>query len=270
MKIIQFYVMVLIFSSSIITQATESNEKHYEKYSTFKNGKVFSYDPYVWAYTKEFSEKFSMPNEWIDNDLKGLIAVAFRMTTVGTLYCGYGKTENSCWPPLECQMDIYYDNKIKLPWTREEIRSDLLQRGLYSTDYLKFSSSRGIREYSRYEGGFGVLESGGVIQMKKDHSSEASIKFFDRGFSQGIGLISYTGLGVCPRVISKGYMNIYDKDTAYKLSRGIIRKENATPMHVFEFPKKFIKRANVLYKNKNVDNVKVTRRLLKQFKDSQK
>jgi len=266
----QFYVIVLIFSSSIITQAAESNENHYEKYSTFKNGKVFSYDPYVWAYTKEFSKKFNMPNEWIDNNLKGMVAVAFRMTTVGTLYCGYGKNENSCWPPLKCQMDIYYNNKIKLPWTREEIRSALLQRGLYSTDYLRYSSTRGIREYKRHNGGFGVLESGGVIQMKKDRGGAASIKYFDRDFAKDIGLISFTGLGVCPRVVSEGYMNIYDKDTAYKLSRGVIQKENATPMHVFEFPESFLGRANVVYKIKDLNNVKFTRQLLKEFKDSQK
>jgi hypothetical protein len=261
--------MVLIVSASFIVQAADNNdENHYENYSTFKKGKVFSYDPYVWAYTKEFSEKFGMPEKWIDNDLKGMVAVAFRMTTVGTVFCGYGKDKSSCWPPLKCQMDIYYDNSIKLPWAREDIRSDLLQRGLYSTDYLKRSSEKGIRKYPRHQGGFGVLESGGVIQMKKDRGGAASIKYFNRDFIKGIGLVSYTGLGVCPRVISKGYMNIYDKDTAYKLSRGIIRKENSIPMHVFEFSKKFLERANVEYKIKDIDNVKVTKRLLKKFKDS--
>jgi len=268
MKKKYFSVLSVLLFASFVTYAENKPHNYYENYFTFKNKKVFSYDPYVWAYTKKFADTFQMPKKWVDNDLKGMLAVAFRMTTVGTKYCGYGKDENSCWPPLECQMDIYYDSTIILPWTRKDIRSDILQRGLYSSDYLKRYKKNGIRKYSRHQGGFGVLESGGVIQMEKDRGGAASIKYFDRDFSKGVGLISYTGLGVCPRLSSVGYMKIYDKNTAYKLSRGLTSTNKSTPMHVFVFSKKFLGRANIDYKSRDKSNNDVTKRLLKKFIDS--
>ncbi|CAK0778020.1 exported hypothetical protein [Gammaproteobacteria bacterium] len=63
---------------------------HYEDEYTFEHGKPYVLDPWTWGYTKEFAERFHMPEQWIEPDLKGALAVAFRMSTIGDTRCGFG------------------------------------------------------------------------------------------------------------------------------------------------------------------------------------
>lgn len=77
-------------------------------------------------YTKEFAQIFRMPGRWIDANLKGALAIGFRMTTIGNVTCGLGVREESCRPPVECQVNVYYDNRMRLPWMHDEIIRELL------------------------------------------------------------------------------------------------------------------------------------------------
>lgn len=245
-------------------------KRRYEDRHTFKNGKTYTADPYVWAYTREFAQLFRMPEQWIDDNLKGVLAVAFRMNTIGNLACGYGGREESCWPPLECQMDVYYDARIKLPWVHDEIVRDFLMRGVSSHEFLQdLSDSKGIRRYASKEIGYPmVLRGGGVIEVGKFHSGGASITYFDREYQPGIGLIGWMGTGVCPRPIGTGRMYFYDMDTDDKISHMKIKAEDAKPMHIFEISESFMRRANAAYVAQSKPNNEVTQRLMKQFFES--
>lgn len=228
------------------------------------------HDPYVWAYTQEFAERFQMPKEWIDTNLKGMYAVAFRMTAIGTMTCGLGKNEQSCWPPMDCQMDIYFDSNAPLPWVRDDIRQDHFQRGLYSTDYLYYPGNNRYQRYPREIAGYGPLYSGGAILVGDNQPGEAVIKNYDRDFQEGISFVSYVGSGVCPRHVGVGKMHFYDKQTIIKLRRGLVKQSEAGSVRVFEFPAGFMKRANMVYERANEHNVNVSKELLKQFFDSRK
>lgn len=100
-------------------------ERRYEDNFTFKYGKSFTKDPWTWGYTKEFAERFRMPEKWIEPQMKGILAMAFRVTDVGqSVTCGLGGREDNCWPNVRCQFDIYYDNSINLPWIKEAVTRD--------------------------------------------------------------------------------------------------------------------------------------------------
>jgi hypothetical protein len=45
---------------------------------------------YVWVYTSAFAKRFGMPQEWVDDELKGAEALAYRLDldVYGTK-CGY-------------------------------------------------------------------------------------------------------------------------------------------------------------------------------------
>lgn len=269
------FLFVSAYMASTAIQAADDVSRgngYYVENFTFRNGKPFVYDPYVWAYTKEFAERFHMPEKWIDPGLKGMQAVAFRMTTIGTTTCGLGKNEQSCWPPMDCQMDIYFDSDAPLPWVREDIRQDHFQRGLYSTDYLHYPGHNHYERYPFVMGGRGPLESGGEIRVGKDMLGAAIIKKYDRNFQKGTSFMSYTGSGVCPRYIGVGKMRFYDKQTAYKFRKGILKWDDTTPdaVFVFEFSEAFMRRANAVYKSANEQNVNVTKGVLKRFFDSRK
>lgn len=268
----RLFLLVAVLIGATVTHAQQlepprPEDSRYEDWHTFKNGKTYTADPYVWAYTREFANLFRMPEKWIDENLKGALAVAFRMTTIGNLSCGYGGREDSCWPPLECQMDVYYDNKIKLPWVHDEIVRDFLMRGVSSQEFLYDASrSKGIRRYASKEIGYPiVLTGGGVIKVGKFQSGGASITYFDREYQPGIGLIGWMGTGVCPEPIGTGRMYFYDMDATEKISRMKIKAEDAKPMHVFELPESFMKRAHAVYEAQNKPNKEVTQRLIKQF-----
>jgi hypothetical protein len=139
--------------ATIRAEMPKWDDWRYEDYFTFRNGKSYVLDPYIWAYTAEFAERFRMPKCWIEPGLKGALAVAWRMTTIGRTLCGLGGRADSCWKPLNCQMDIYYDNRIELPWNYPEIQRDNVMLGLSSAEYIHdlSDSKRGRRYVSAHE-----------------------------------------------------------------------------------------------------------------------
>lgn len=243
----------------------------YEDWHTFKHGKAYTQDPYEWVYTREFSKKFGMPDKWVDDNLKGALAIAFRMTTTGNTTCGLAGREDNCWPSLQCQLDVYYDNHIRLPWMHEEIVQDFLLRGVSSSEFLyDLSDSKGIRRYLPKDGkGIPrVLATEGVITVGKYKSGFASVAYFDREYQPGVGLIGWVGIGVCPKPVGTGHISFYDLDTERQISHMQIKRESATPMHVIELPESFMRRANTVYQRDSKRNTEVAQRLMQQFIES--
>ena len=129
-----FLLFLLLWQLSAWSQRPEPppiEQLRYEDLYTFKYGKSFTKDPWTWGYTKEFAERFRMPEKWIEPEMKGILAVAFRVSDVGqAATCGLGGREDNCWPQVICQFDIYYDNRIKLPWITEATVRDNLLMGI--------------------------------------------------------------------------------------------------------------------------------------------
>lgn len=72
------------------------------------NGRgVYNEDLNTWAYTKEFAERFAMPQEWINGDIRGAQALAFREEVT---------------PGVEtrCLLDVFIDSTIPLPWINNQ------------------------------------------------------------------------------------------------------------------------------------------------------
>lgn len=255
-------------------QAKPWEDRGYEDHFNFKPGAgTYTVDPWVWAYTAEFADKFRMPQKWIDKDLKGILAVAFRMTTIGNMSCGYGGKEDNCLPVLECQLDVYYDNRIKLPWTREDIKQDFLMRGGSSRDFLHDPS--GAKGYQKYKSG--VFPSlGGLNDARRGgrwQQGGGAITYYDREYQPGVGVIGWSSIDFCPKTTGKGQIVFYDIQTTKKISKGEIalkRIKDVTPAHTFEFSELFMRRANALYEAENKQNREIAQRLIRQFFESRK
>lgn len=210
---------------------------------SFKSGKPYVVDPYIWAYTKEFAERFRMPAEWISTDLKGALAVAWRMTTIGDVSCGFGGNPEACIKPLECQLDVYYDNKIALPWGRPEIIRDNMRWGLSSSRFLGLIHGDSRRRYVPA----GVIDGGGVLYTTDIVPlGEGQIVSYDKEFQDGLALITFVGGSVCPDFSGDLEKKVRMAFWTYLNPNG----DKIKVIHVIQFPENFIHRAKPAYDEK--------------------
>jgi hypothetical protein len=82
------------------------------------NGGVFRRDPNIWVYTTQVARDTGMPMEWANDELKGVVAAAFRREPEGAEQdCGWGGNKNACSPVMNCVLELYFDRTVqKLPW----------------------------------------------------------------------------------------------------------------------------------------------------------
>jgi hypothetical protein len=239
------------------------NGTHDDKF-TFKNKTAYSLDPYVWVYTKEFAERFHMPRQWIDSNLKGALAIAWRMTTIGDITCGLGGRADNCWKPLNCQMDIYFDNRISLPWSYPDVVSDNVRRGLTSADFLHTSPASKAWRYADH--GL-MIQGGGGLVYGKYNQGGSQLVFFDKEYESNVALVSWVGSGVCPeytgpeKVLMK-FISMSDWDD---FRSGKISEKEIGTVHSVEFPQIFLERAKRIYDIQSKPNQDVMQGLIDAF-----
>jgi len=233
------------------------NESRYEDRYTFKHGKPFVFDPFIWTYSKEFAERYHMPKEWIDPNLKGALAVAWRMTNIGETTCGLAGRAENCWRPLDCQMDVYYDNSIKLPWNYDVIR-DNVTKGLTSTRFLHSTPETRSQRYGakwRYRtdhNGSQILTNG-PLKYGKYNQTGGYLASFDREFEPGIGVISWIGGGYCPPRDNTApvELDFLSEEDWQKHRRGKVKEQDISVVHKIKFSKAYMKRILEAYEQLN-------------------
>lgn len=98
----------------------------------------YTRDPHVWVYTRDFAERFGMPEEWISEELTGVEAAAWRMTKTGYVTCGWGGKTSACKEEAVPILELYFDvREVKLPWARWSRQSDILA-------LIQWSNSQGF------------------------------------------------------------------------------------------------------------------------------
>ena len=239
----------------------------YEEFHTFKHKKSFFFDPYIWAYSQEFADKFRMPKEWMDPELKGAVAVAWRMTNIGQTTCGLGGRAENCWPTLTCQMDIYFDSKTPLPWRYTDVVRDNFMRGISSTDYIPplSTESRTLR-YGR-AGSKGAPLLNGAFNYLNSETTTAGflITYFHREYEPGVALVGFRD--ACPRVgMDNPAVLRFFSEEEFQRTRGVIKNYAHTVM----FSRSFMKKITDAYEVQNKPNEDITKRLMQDFFNSRK
>jgi hypothetical protein len=121
-KNLQRLASVCLAAIGIATSAQTSSEpaKTLSRYEREHggNGGVFRRDPNIWVYTTQVARDTGMPMEWASDELKGVVAAAFRREPEGAEQdCGWGGNKNACSPVMRCVLELYFDRTLqKLPW----------------------------------------------------------------------------------------------------------------------------------------------------------
>lgn len=72
----------------------------------------FSPDPYVWFVSREFAKRFCMPDQFIDDSLKGALAIAARIKPDDEVNCGMFMGRSDVCPARDqLLLDVYVDNR---------------------------------------------------------------------------------------------------------------------------------------------------------------
>lgn len=83
--------------------------------------KNYSHDKYIWVVTEDFAKRFCMPPEFVDKDLKGAEAIAFRMST-GDNLCAVIEGQEQCTGDNELRFDIFLRSDLNLPAAHSEVK----------------------------------------------------------------------------------------------------------------------------------------------------
>jgi hypothetical protein len=211
---------------------------------------LFSKDPFHWAVSKSFANRFGMPEKWIDNEINGALAVAWRTTTIGQITCGYGGDASTCWPPFTCQMDIYVDSDAPIPWRFSDVQRDFFWRGVSSFDFVprRMPDPRRSRYVQSGEalGGKGLPFLTEGLRTKSRHYTAGdgtfSLVYFDRAYAPGVALIGFISACPNPAVKDAAILRFYSEQEQAR-TRGNIEKFS----HVIEFSEGFMERISAAY-----------------------
>lgn len=86
--------------------------------------KNYSHDKYIWVVTPEFAKRFCMPPEFVDKELKGAEAIAFRMSTRTGMFdrCAIVDGKERCAGDNELRFDIFLRSDLNLPAANPEVK----------------------------------------------------------------------------------------------------------------------------------------------------
>lgn len=249
-------------------------ERRYEDNFTFKYGKSFTKDPWTWGYTKEFAERFRMPEKWIEPQMKGILAMAFRVTDVGqSVTCGLGGREDNCWPNVRCQFDIYYDNSINLPWIKEAVtRDSFLTIPMSSARYTHNPYDQIANRYNSGLVGPFPLRIGFSDDKGFSRVYPAAFLYYDREFAPSVGLISITH-GACSYPFRSGnrWLDFFANKEAQDKSKDQPRSQlkGIGLVHEALVPESFMQRAEVARARDTQAQAQITTRLIREFQQRQ-
>lgn len=214
----------------------------YEETFTPKAGKAYSEDINVWVYTSEFAERFGMPKEWVDDDLKGAYAVAYRVEYVSGRLMFPHKGPDVSMPTERCILDVYVPSDAPIPWRDEQV-ADFWVMTPSSPTYV-LPQSKEDRVWRQRPVG---IESPGkkarrpVITMGRAGSYQGGsllIREYDKTLYPGITYISFNR--GCLEIAQTAYWIDFLHDSE-SLSK---RYENSDVAYRVEIPEQYIKRVH--------------------------
>ncbi|HKJ09904.1 MAG TPA: hypothetical protein VKA76_12535 [Gammaproteobacteria bacterium] len=161
----------------------------YENTFTEKSGRAYTPDTNVWIYTQSFADRFDMPDKWVNNDLKGAYAVAYRVQKfpVGLRYMA-GDPDKSM-PDRRCLLDVFVSSDAPIPWASEDKAAFVPEPPDASLYVLPVSKAD--RRARRRMGGFASLGLRSWLRSDGGSSSSSYVRRYDRALYPGITYLSF-------------------------------------------------------------------------------
>ena len=208
----------------------------YEDEFTAKKGSAYNEDINVWVYTDSFAKRFGMPDEWVDDELKGAYAVVFRVENIDGRILLPHKGNNTGMRRRFCILDVYFPDKTSMPWVNDD-RVGVRYYTPETPTYLMPQTDEDWA-YKRAPVGLGKeLQSGVVLLSEGGYGNSLFLQQFNKHLYPGIAFVSLSMACTMPA--------IEDSEIQFK---DIKKEKNLNVIHTVYIPRKFMKR---LYDNWN-------------------
>ncbi|CAC9645293.1 hypothetical protein [bacterium endosymbiont of Bathymodiolus sp. 5 South] len=243
---------LLSATNTVIANQNSTIDNYNTRYTPqgrIKAGKRGTYkkDIHVWVYTSKFAKRFGMPQEWVDDELKGAEALAYRLDldVYGTK-CGYFSNVENCRPSTACVVDMYIDDKANLPWNTNSRFESLYGRKsnpFFVAQKKKDGPTYGKRITKRGQQYKLGLDSTGIVYGKNDKWKLGAyyILEYDRDIYKNLDYLS--GSVICH---SFGK----ERDVKIDIDNPVFRKDGSVSMkstlaHQIKIPNSFMGRIEV-------------------------
>jgi hypothetical protein len=220
-------------------------------------GTTFVPDPHVWVYTSSFAKRYGMPDRWVDDSLKGVEAIAYKVVDETHRTCGYGGNAESCVPSQACLFDFYIPKSASLPWKDDRLQGFKAKKAFRSTHFLRTQNQKELlsydtnfrHDYNSYASrvGFDHLYMSGDFDEEKQFGVEngpSPVREFDREFLQDLDYISVQNCGFESLLNYASVDLVFTEPIVVDGKPGQYYDENIVPSrHRASIPKPFLKRA---------------------------
>ena len=257
-RLVTVLVLGLLALVNAVAEPPKIRKIHYSDYETrftAKGNQVYYEDVNVWVYTRAFAERFGMPEKWIDENLKGAEAVAYRRV-VGETRSHFPHKGPDVWMDDErCYMDLYIKDTVELPWLTDRMAefSSVGHSFYYLTPQSRKDHEwvmRSLGMFSRHVPG---AVSGGVGDVK---SGDLWIMAYDRQVYPGLMYIS----------INRSCAGAMEDGTSWIRFNRLDDLKNPKKvlgvMHQVELPASFHRRIYAYWKARRGDPAKLWGRIL--------
>ena len=173
-------------------------------------------DEFSWFVTRDFAKRFCMPESFVDDQLKGAEAIAWRVKPSEEAFCTLRDGKETCTRKTLFELDLYLKNSLDLPRSYPEVGSYWNDVHQFTSSGQLITTSQGIKNaYGRDKGtyrdppgatppffAFGGLESSKrvtflYLRVLPQGTLNVQTNFIEDYFSgnllEGINLVSLRG-----------------------------------------------------------------------------
>ncbi|HKK13509.1 MAG TPA: hypothetical protein VKA14_02490 [Gammaproteobacteria bacterium] len=204
---------------------------------TPKADEAYQEDINVWVYTREFAERFGMPEKWVSEDLKGAHAAAYRVEISSARMFFPHKGKEVSQPVRRCVLDLFLPEKANIPWSNNNV-SGMWWYTPDSPTYL-IPQRKKDKEWQWRPVG---LKGLAIIRYSKAGYGGLKVIKFKKKLYPGINYISFNMTCTTP-----------GKNLSYVefLPKGVSPKGQGVPTHEVRLPKRFMRDLFDLWKDRS-------------------
>jgi hypothetical protein len=112
-------------------------------------------DEFSWFVTRDFAKRFCMPESFIDDQLKGAEAIAWRVKPSEEAFCTLRDGKETCTRKNLFELDLYFKAGMELPMSYPEVKSYWNDNQQYNSSGSLILNSQGIiNSYGRHNGSY--------------------------------------------------------------------------------------------------------------------